>query len=128
VSSKLTHAAGEHARARRVGHTARGGAHDLGAPEAGAFRTLPWFVLIEMAYGLLFCVLLFRAFVATISREVDEAANIDGAGPVWLFFQVVFSLLRSIVVSVAIVQSASVFNDFHFCCTSCPATTTRPCR
>ena len=39
--------------------------------------------------GLSFCVLLFRAFVATIPRELDEAALLDGAGPVRLFFRVI---------------------------------------
>ena len=38
-------------------------------------------MLIEVAYGLSFTVLLFRAFIATIPRELDEAAIIDGAGP-----------------------------------------------
>ncbi|MFG3341234.1 carbohydrate ABC transporter permease [Glycomyces sp. NPDC048151] len=79
----------------------------------GLFRTLPGLVLIEVAYGLSFCVLLFRAFVATIPREVDEAAVIDGAGPVRLFFQVILPLLRSVIVTVVIVQAVAVFNDFQ---------------
>ncbi|MFB9659775.1 carbohydrate ABC transporter permease [Glycomyces mayteni] len=79
----------------------------------GLFRTLHGLVLIEVAYGLSFCVLLFRAFVATIPRELDEAAVIDGAGPVRLFFQVVFPLLRSVIVTAVIVQSVAVFNDFQ---------------
>jgi raffinose/stachyose/melibiose transport system permease protein len=79
----------------------------------GLFRTLPGLVLIEVAYGLSFCVLLFRAFVATIPREVDEAAVIDGAGPVRLFFQVILPLLRSVIWTVVIVQAVAVFNDFQ---------------
>ncbi|MEU5870447.1 carbohydrate ABC transporter permease [Glycomyces sp. NPDC047369] len=79
----------------------------------GLFRTLHGLILIEVAYGLSFCVLLFRAFVATIPRELDEAAVIDGAGPVRLFFQVVFPLLRSVIVTAVIVQSVAVFNDFQ---------------
>ena len=79
----------------------------------GLYATLGGLVLIEVAFGLSFCVLLFRAFVATIPREVDEAAIIDGAGPVRLFFQVVFPLLRSVIVTVVIVQAVAVFNDFQ---------------
>ncbi|MEU4194428.1 carbohydrate ABC transporter permease [Kribbella sp. NPDC026611] len=78
----------------------------------GLFRTMPGLILIEIAYGLSFCILLFRAFVATIPRELDEAAIIDGAGPLRLFFQVVFPLLRSVIVTVVVVQSVNVFNDF----------------
>ena len=78
----------------------------------GLFRTMPGLILIEIAYGLSFCILLFRAFVATIPRELDEAAIIDGAGPLKLFFRVVFPLLRSVIVTVVVVQSVNVFNDF----------------
>ena len=45
----------------------------------GLFKTLPGLILIEVAFGLSFCILLFRAFVATIPRALDEAAIIDGA-------------------------------------------------
>ncbi|GAA1649534.1 carbohydrate ABC transporter permease [Kribbella alba] len=76
------------------------------------FRTMGGLILIEIAFGLSFCVLLFRAFVATIPRELDEAAIIDGAGPLRLFFRVIFPLLRSVIVTVVVVQSVSVFNDF----------------
>jgi raffinose/stachyose/melibiose transport system permease protein len=78
----------------------------------GLFKTMPGLILIEIAFGLSFCVLLFRAFVATIPRELDEAAIIDGAGPLRLFFGVIFPLLRSVIVTVIVVQSVAVFNDF----------------
>ena len=76
------------------------------------FRTMGGLILIEIAFGLSFCVLMFRAFVATIPRELDEAAIIDGAGPLRLFFGVIFPLLRSVIVTVVVVESVSVFNDF----------------
>ncbi len=78
----------------------------------GLFKTLHGLVLIEVAYGLSFSVLLFRAFIATIPREVDEAAVIDGAGPLRLFFQIILPLLRPVVVTVIVVQSVTIFNDF----------------
>jgi raffinose/stachyose/melibiose transport system permease protein len=78
----------------------------------GLFRTMPGLILIEIAFGLSFCILLFRAFVATIPRELDEAAIIDGAGPLRLFFGVIFPLLRSVIITVVVVQSVNVFNDF----------------
>ncbi|TCC61136.1 carbohydrate ABC transporter permease [Kribbella pittospori] len=78
----------------------------------GLFRTMPGLILIEIAFGLSFCILLFRAFVATIPRELDEAAIIDGAGPLRLFFGVIFPLLKSVIVTVVVIQSVNVFNDF----------------
>ncbi|MFI7543998.1 carbohydrate ABC transporter permease [Actinoplanes sp. NPDC049599] len=78
----------------------------------GLFRTMPGLILVEVAFGLAFCVLLFQAFIATIPRELDEAAVIDGAGPVRLFFRVIFPLLRPVIVTVVLVQSVFVYNDF----------------
>lgn len=78
----------------------------------GLFKTLPGLILIEVAFGLSFSILLFRAFIAGIPRDIDEAATIDGAGPIRLFFKVIFPLLRSVVVTVIVVQSVFIFNDF----------------
>jgi raffinose/stachyose/melibiose transport system permease protein len=78
----------------------------------GIFRTLPGLILIEVAFGLSFTILLFQAFISTIPKELDEAAILDGAGPFRLFFRVIFPLLKSVVVTVIVVQSVFVFNDF----------------
>jgi raffinose/stachyose/melibiose transport system permease protein len=79
----------------------------------GIFKTMGGLILIEVAFGLSFTVLTMRAFIASIPREIDEAAIVDGAGPLRLFFQVIFPLLRSVVVTIVVVQSISVFNDFQ---------------
>jgi raffinose/stachyose/melibiose transport system permease protein len=76
------------------------------------FKTLQGLILVEIAYGMAFCILLLRAFIATIPREIDEAAIIDGAGPLRLFFKVIFPLLRSVTITVIVTQSVFVFNDF----------------
>lgn len=78
----------------------------------GIFKTMTGMILIEVAYGLSFSVILFRAFVATIPRELDEAAVIDGAGPFTLFFGIILPLLRPVVVTLVVVQSVAIFNDF----------------
>ncbi len=77
------------------------------------FGTMPGMILIETTFGLSFCILLFRAFVGSIPRELDEAAVLDGAGPVRLFLRVVLPLLRPVIVTVIVVQSVFVFNDFQ---------------
>ena len=80
--------------------------------EIGLFKTMTGMILIEVAYGLSFSVLLFRAFVATIPKELDEAAVIEGAGPLTLFFRVVLPLMKPVVVTNIVVQSVGIFNDF----------------
>jgi raffinose/stachyose/melibiose transport system permease protein len=76
------------------------------------FKTKTGLVLIEVAYGLAFSIMLFRAFIATVPKELDEAAIIEGAGPLALFFKVILPLLKPVVVTVIVVQSVAVFNDF----------------
>lgn len=76
------------------------------------FDTIIGLILIEVAFGLSFSILLFRAFISTIPREIDEAAIIDGASPLRVFFRVILPLLRSVVVVVIVVQSVTIFNDF----------------
>ena len=78
----------------------------------GLFGKLHGLILIEVAYHLSFCVLLYRAFIATIPRELDEAAIIDGARPLDIFFRVILPLLWPVTVTVIVVQSVSIFNDF----------------
>ncbi|WP_309082994.1 carbohydrate ABC transporter permease [Chelativorans sp.] len=78
----------------------------------GLFGKLYGLVLIEVAYHLSFCVLLYRAFIATIPRELDEAAIIDGAGPLGVFFRIVLPLLWPVTATVIVVQSVAIFNDF----------------
>jgi raffinose/stachyose/melibiose transport system permease protein len=80
--------------------------------ELTVFKTLHGLILVEIAYGMSFCVLLFQAFLSSVPRELDEAAVIDGAGPLNLFFRVVLPLLRPVIVTIVVVQSVFVWNDF----------------
>lgn len=88
----------------------------------GMFKTMAGLIAVHVAFGLSFCILLFRAFVSSIPRELDEAALIDGAGPLRLFFQVIFPLLKSVIVTVVVVQSVTVFNDFTYALYFLPGT------
>ena len=76
------------------------------------FKTLPGLILVEVAFNMSFCVLLFRAFVAAIPRELDEAAMIDGCTGLSLFFRVIFPLLRPVTITVVLTSSVFIFNDF----------------
>ena len=78
----------------------------------GLFKTLPGLILVEVAFNMSFCVLLFRAFVATIPRELDEAAIIDGCSGFSLFFRVIMPLLRPVTITVIVVSTVAIFNDF----------------
>ena len=76
------------------------------------FKTLNGMILIQVAYGLGFTVLLYRNFIGTIPKELDEAAIIDGAKPWQVFFRVILPLLKPVTVTIIVVQSITIFNDF----------------
>ena len=78
----------------------------------GLFKTLHGMVLIQVAYGLAFSILLFRGFISTIPRDLDEAAIIDGARPGQVFFRVILPLVKPVTVTLIVVQSIATFNDF----------------
>jgi raffinose/stachyose/melibiose transport system permease protein len=80
--------------------------------ELHVFKTLWGMVLIQVAYGLSFTVLLYRAFIATIPRDLDEAARIDGAGPLRTLVDVLAPLLRPALTAVLIISFIAHWDDF----------------
>lgn len=80
--------------------------------ELGLFKTMTGIVLVEVALGFPFCVLLYRSFMVSIPREIDEAAIIDGYGGFRLFFRIILPLLQPVTATVVVVQSVAIFNDF----------------
>jgi len=59
-----------------------------------------------------FCVFVIRNFIVTVPVEVDEAAVIDGAGPLQLFFIIIMPLLQPILITAFILQFMGVWSDF----------------
>ena len=59
-----------------------------------------------------FCVFTIRNFVLSVPVEMDEAAVIDGAGPLALFFGIIIPLLKPILVTCFILQFMGVWSDF----------------
>jgi raffinose/stachyose/melibiose transport system permease protein len=74
--------------------------------------TLQGLVLFNVGYYVPFGVFVFAGFVRTIPRELEEAAAIDGAGPIRIFWRVVFPLLRPATASSVIFFSVWIWNDF----------------
>lgn len=59
-----------------------------------------------------FCVFTIYSFVMTVPVELDEAAVIDGAGPVRLFFSIIVPMLKPTLVTCFILQFMTVWSDF----------------
>jgi raffinose/stachyose/melibiose transport system permease protein len=58
----------------------------------GIYKTLLGLIMVEVAFTMPFSILIFRAFMASIPRELDEAAIIDGAPPLRVFFSIILPL------------------------------------
>jgi raffinose/stachyose/melibiose transport system permease protein len=78
----------------------------------GLYKTLPGLIMVEVAFGMPFAILVLRAFMASIPRELDEAAIIDGASTTRVFFSIILPLLKPAIVTVVIVQAVGIYNDF----------------
>ena len=78
----------------------------------GLYKTLVGLILVEVAIQLPFAVLIFRAFMGSIPREIDEAAIIDGASPWQLFLAVILPLLRPAIITIVVVTAVVIYNDF----------------
>ena len=75
------------------------------------FDTIPGLILFHSAFALPFAIFLLRNFFAGIPRDLMEAARIDGASELRLFFRVVLPLGIPAIASLAIFQVLFVWND-----------------
>ena len=73
----------------------------------------PWTIpLIYLGFGAGLAVFMFTGFVKGIPLEIEEAAAIDGCGPITTFFQVVFPMMKPIMISVGVLQVRWIWNDY----------------
>ncbi|MFF7375626.1 carbohydrate ABC transporter permease [Streptomyces massasporeus] len=77
----------------------------------GIFGSVLGVVLFHVGFGLPFAVFLLRNFFAEIPRELLEAARLDGAGELRLFFRVVMPLGAPAIAALGIFQFLWVWND-----------------
>ena len=73
----------------------------------------PWgLVIIYLGFGAGLAIFMFVGFVKSIPLEIEEAAAIDGCGPVRTFFTVVVPMLKPTMISVGILEIMWVWNDY----------------
>ena len=73
----------------------------------------PWTIpVIYLGFGAGLAVFMFCGFVKSIPLEIEEAAAIDGCGPVRTFFQVVLPMMKPTMISVGVLEIRWVWNDF----------------
>ena len=73
----------------------------------------PWTIpIIYLGFGAGLAIFMFVGFVKSIPLEIEEAAAIDGCGPMRTYFSVVVPMLKPTMVSVGILEIMWVWNDF----------------
>ena len=92
------------------------------APLRWLTRTVVWvirgtplmlqIIVIYLGFGAGLAVFMFSGFVKSLPLEIEEAAVIDGCGPIRTFFSVVLPMLRPTLISVGILEVMWVWNDY----------------
>ena len=68
--------------------------------------------IIYLGFGAGLAIFMFVGFVKSLPLEIEEAAAIDGCGPLRTYFRVVLPMLKPTLVSVGILQTMWVWNDY----------------
>ena len=73
----------------------------------------PWTIpIVYLGFGAGLAIFMFVGFVKSIPVEIEEAAAIDGCGPIRTFFSVVLPMLKPTLISVGILEIMWVWNDY----------------
>ena len=73
----------------------------------------PWTIpIVYLGFGAGLAVFMFTGFVKALPLEIEEAAAIDGCGPLRTFFRVVFPMLKPTMISVGVLEIMWVWNDY----------------
>ncbi|MGM9608141.1 MAG: carbohydrate ABC transporter permease [Oscillospiraceae bacterium] len=68
--------------------------------------------VVYLGFGAGLAIFMFTGFVKSIPLEIEEAAAIDGCGPIRTFFQVVLPMLKPTLISVGVLEIMWVWNDY----------------
>ncbi|MBU5625391.1 carbohydrate ABC transporter permease [Oscillibacter sp. MSJ-2] len=73
----------------------------------------PWTIcFIYLGFGAGLAVFMFSGFMKSIPLEIEEAAMIDGCNPIQTYFHIVFPILRPTMISVGVLETMWVWNDY----------------
>lgn len=76
------------------------------------FKTLQGLIFIQVAYSAAFAILIYKSFIASIPKEIDEAAAMDGCTGFSLYRRIIFPLLMPVNITIIVTTSVAIFNDF----------------
>lgn len=72
----------------------------------------PGLIFMYMGFGTSMSIVMFHGFIKNIPEELEEAATIDGCGGFRLFFTIVVPLMRTILITVEVLNVMWIWNDY----------------
>ncbi len=69
-------------------------------------------IFFYIGFGVALSTFLYHGFISNIPTEIDEAASIDGATDMVIFWRIIFPMMRPITATVAIINALWIWNDF----------------
>ncbi|MGD6831778.1 carbohydrate ABC transporter permease [Sutcliffiella halmapala] len=78
----------------------------------GMINSLPGIIMMYFGFGVPLSLFLYHGFVKTVPLEIEEAARIDGCSQFGVFWRIVFPLLKPITVTVVILNTLWIWNDY----------------
>jgi len=82
--------------------------------DVGGMNTFWGIIVLHVTFQLPITIFFYTGFISTIPRELDEAAMLDGAGRVGLFFRIIMPLLKPVTSSCIIITGVWIWNDYQF--------------
>lgn len=82
--------------------------------DLGGINTYWAMILIQVTFMLPLSIFIYTGFIKTISRELDEAALIDGCSRFAIFFRIILPLLKPVTATLIIIDGVAVWNDYQF--------------
>jgi raffinose/stachyose/melibiose transport system permease protein len=82
------------------------------ADKAGLMDSIPGLVVCYFGFGVMLNVFLYHGFVKSIPKEIEESAVVDGSNPYGVFVRIVFPLLKPMSITIIILNSLWIWNDF----------------
>ena len=74
--------------------------------------SVPGLVPMYWGLGCPTAIFMFHGFIKSVPRELEESAAIDGANKFYIFFKIVFPLLKTIIATIAVIDALWIWNDF----------------
>lgn len=72
----------------------------------------PGLIFMYIGFGCSMSIIMFHGFIKNIPEELEEAATLDGCNSLQLFFIIVVPMLRTVMITVAILNVMWIWNDF----------------